>query len=369
VTRIVVVQPALPAYRHDFFSRLHERYGDRFEVAYSPTSLGILTCDNDSLAWARRLGPLRDLGFGLNWQDGALRLPISQGDVLIVSGAPRTLSTLLLLAKARFRGAKTVWWGHYWSSTSRTWRFLLRLLLMRMADAVLFYTDAEVSEYHRLTGARDRRPLAALNNGLHLDMVRLHRRPYIAATRGREILFIGRLTEKASLGLLLEAMARPESLEGLRLHVVGSGSTETALRTQASELGLDERVSWHGATLDEEKIAETANRCLAFVYPGEVGLSLIHALAYGLPAVVHDERWRHMPEIAAFGENRTGRVFRAGRSEDLTRVLAELLDDTAALDQYSREGLAVTETSYNTQDMARRFSELVEQLDPEESQG
>ena len=35
-----------------------------------------------------------------------------------------------------------------------------------------------------------------------------------------------------------------------------------------------------------------------FVYPGEVGLSLIHAMAYGLPCLVHSDRLKHMPEIS-----------------------------------------------------------------------
>ena len=60
---------------------------------------------------------------------------------------------------------------------------------------------------------------------------------------------------------------------------------------------------------EEPDIAQIANRCRLFVYPGGVGLSLIHAMAYGLPSIIHDDRWRHMPEIAAFQDGRTGRTF------------------------------------------------------------
>ena len=40
--------------------------------------------------------------------------------------------------------------------------------------------------------------------------------------------------------------------------------------------------------------------------PGAVGLSLIHAMAYGLPCLVHSNRLQHMPEIA--DQNRYNRL-------------------------------------------------------------
>src|SRR5690606_35591262 len=116
----------------------------------------------------------------------------------------------------------------------------------------------------------------ALNNGVDVEPIQALRKPY-SAERGREILFIGRLTAKAELPLLLEALAL-DRLRGAHLHVIGDGAMRGSLEEHARRLGIDERISWHGGTTDEKAIADIANRCRIFVYPGDVGLSLLHAM-------------------------------------------------------------------------------------------
>jgi glycosyltransferase involved in cell wall biosynthesis len=304
---------------------------------------------------------MRDLPGGAEWQDGAMGIPVRRGDVLVVTGAPRCLSTLGLIAKARLRGARVLWWGHYWSATTRPWRHNLRLQIMRLADAQVLYTDAELAEYRDKLG-RDPGPnVSALNNGIDTDPIARHRAPYAAAARERAVFFVGRLEAKAQLDLLLRALARPES-GGLALHVLGDGTEGESLRALAGELGLEDRVHWHGGSTDEARISAVANRCRLFCYPGGVGLSLIHAMAYGLPAVVHSDRWTHMPEIAAFRDGVTGESFPPGDEGALARVLGGLADDLPALDAMSRAALATTEASFNTADMARRFALAIRRL-------
>ena len=139
-----IFQPALPAYRVDFFKRVFELLGNSFEVTYSAGNLGILTDNIACFSWALKVPPIKSLLVGMEWQPNVLFTPINRGDVVVVSGGPRCLTNLLLLVRARLLGAKTIWWGHYWSSTSTRHRFILRMLLMKLSHAVLFYTDQEV---------------------------------------------------------------------------------------------------------------------------------------------------------------------------------------------------------------------------------
>jgi glycosyltransferase involved in cell wall biosynthesis len=231
---------------------------------------------------------------------------------------------------------------------------------MKAADAVLFYTDAEVASY-RVRTQNGRRPVMALNNGLDLSMIRSLRVNYDASNRERAFLFIGRLTKKANIGLALTALARPEA-EAIALHVLGDGEDKVRLMAMACDLGLGDRVIWHAGTVNEAHIAAIANRCRAFVYPGEVGLSLIHAMAYGLPSVVHDDPTRHMPEIAAFQAGKTGETFVCNDAACLARTMAKMIDNNANLTLYSANALATTQESYNTDDMAQRFVEMVRAL-------
>jgi glycosyltransferase involved in cell wall biosynthesis len=360
VGRITVVQPALPAYRRGLFERMARRFGSRFAVYASPDeNLAGLADGFRQSEWERPLGPMRRLLPGLEWQSGALSIPIARGDVLIVCGAPRCLSTLALIAKGKVRGARTVWWGHYWSASSRSWRAAIRYALMRIPDAILFYTEQEVAEYHSAGRRQKGKPVYGLDNGIETDDIVRLRAPYHAASRPRGLMFIGRLTPKAELGLLLDALALAPCA-GVTLDVIGGGEEEENLRRRCAELGLTGRVSFHGAIGDEARIAAIANDCRAFVYPGGVGLSLIHALAYGLPAIIHDNRWTHMPEIAALRAGINGATFREGDAASLAGAIARLLADPARLDVMSAAAAATTDASFNAAAMSARFCAAIE---------
>lgn len=359
--RITVVQPVVPNYRRGFFAALAKALGARFSVYASDQDMGVLTKDFHRQEWEHPLGQLKRLLPGVEWQVGALSLPIARGDIVVVSGAPRCLSNLALLLRARFHGARTVWWGQYWSASTRWHRFVLRLLLMRLADAVLFYTDAEVATYRAGWGRRDKRPLRALNNGIDIEPIRPLRHGYLPEERGAHLLFVGRVTGKSDLGLLLRAMADP-LLADATLHIVGDGPERAALQREAEQAGLEGLVVWHGATVDEARIAAIASQAALFCYPGAVGLSLVHAMAYGLPAVVHDDVSTHMPEIAAFEDGTTGATFAKGDPADLARVLARLLNAPDRRQAMSREGLRRAEEIYNTGAMTERFVAMVEDL-------
>lgn len=360
---VTVVQPAIPHYRVDFFARLARHYGDAFRVCGSTLEVGALTARDTRWPWEQTLGPIRSLPGGLQWQDGVGEIPVAKGDRLIVWGAPRALSNLGLILKARMRGAKVIWWGHFLSPTSRPWRHALRIVLMRGVHGLLFYTEHEVEAYRATpAGARDPRPVGALNNGIDTVPIAARRAPYLAAERAPAAMFIGRLTEKSRLGLAFEALARPEA-RGLTLHVIGDGEDAAALRDKATGLGLAERVVWHGASTDEDQIAAVANRVRFFLYPGDVGLSLVHGLAYGLPAVIHESALDHMPEVAAFAPGVNGAAFRRGDAADLGRVVGALGNDMARLDRLSQAAVETVAQEFNTARMAERLVAFLDRID------
>jgi glycosyltransferase involved in cell wall biosynthesis len=363
MTRIIHVQPALPFYRVDFFDRLAAQYGDVLEVWYSPSDFGILNERADHPFWARRLGPISSPLPGLLVQNGVDRISVEKGDIVVVSGNARNLSALALLFRARRVGASIIWWGHHWSSTSLRWRQRLRYLPMAMADAILFYTDDEVEAFYA-EGAKPRKRtlVAALNNGIDIEPIRNLRRSYIATERERALLFIGRLTAKSKLRIGLDALALLGEAAPV-LHVIGDGEDKHDLILRADELELGDKIVWHGATTDEANIAAVANRCLAFLYPGEVGLSLIHAMAYSLPAIVHGERRRHMPEIAAFREGQTGQVFAKDDPRSLAETIRYVLSDDSRLEHLSAGASNVVGPTYTTENMAARFVALIDQLE------
>mgnify|MGYP000928837514 CR=1 FL=1 len=355
-----IVQPALPAYRIGLFRRLSDHFAQDLVVYVSRSKdLGELESVDANYSWSHLLGPVRQLMLGLEWQEGAVGVPVSKGDVLVVCGAPRTLSTLVLILKARMKRAKTIWWGHYWSASSKPWRAFLRLALMRATDATIFYTDQEVDEYNKSTSKRSVDKVFGLNNGIETKDIKKLRAPFIVSERPRDLLFLGRLTKKAELSLLLRAMASAEC-QKLSLDVIGDGPEKPLLLNLAEELGISHRVVWHGAITDELGISAVVNLCKVLVYPGSVGLSLIHAMAYGLPAIIHNDRWKHMPEIAAYREGETGVSYSRDSLSSLAGAISSLIADSVRLEDMSSVCVSLTDSTFNLDDMAQRFVKAVE---------
>ena len=199
--------------------------------------------------------------------------------------------------------------------------------------------------------------VAALNNGISNTEIKSLRELYDSESRPTDFFFIGRLTPKTKLKLLLDAMA---VLEGTTLAVVGDGDMSAELRDHAIRLGIADRVTWHGPIVDERRIATIANRSRLSVYPVEVGLSTVHALAYGLPVVVHSDRTRHMPEFAVVDQADVAELFENDSSASLAQALKSALADPVALAARSAAAIALTDRTFNTDDMAKRFMELVE---------
>ncbi|MEM8541244.1 MAG: glycosyltransferase [Pseudomonadota bacterium] len=312
--------------------------------------------------WLHALAPMRRFWPGLEWQPGVLRVPIRRSDVLVLSGQPRTLSTLALILKAKFVGAKIIWWGHYWTATSKPWRATIRLSITRLADAILYYTDQEVKEYSTRYGASNDKLIRGLNNGIEVEDIKALRELYSFNKRPRDLLFVGRITPKAELGLMLKALSH-QLCSDVTLDVIGDGEELAMLRDEANRLGISDRIVWHGAITDEARIAEIANTCKAFVYPGAVGLSLVHALSYGLPAIVHDNRWQQMPEIAALRPGENGVTFEQGNVVALAESTADLLACPEVLSEMSAHSVLTTEHSFNASDMTQRLIAMIDELE------
>lgn len=359
-SRVLFVQPTVPAYRKSFFKNLHEALGQSLVVYSSQLDMGALSQEYDPYKWQRMLQGYKKIG-PIEWQLGVSQISLSKNDLIVLSAAPRTLSNLFLLIKARILGAKIVWWGHYKSSTSSFLGTKIRMFLMRFPHALLFYTDEEVAHFKK-SFPKNTKPIFALNNGLDTKEIVKYRKPYDPIKRKTDLLFIGRVTEKANLLLLISALSN-KMLKNVTLSVIGDGSLKDACKKHAHELDIEDRITWYNGTADEAEISKIANQCKIFVYPGGVGLSLIHGLAYGLPVLVHDSRWHHMPEIAAFENGTNGLSFEYDNTQSLVQVLSRLVQNNKALTKMSKVAIATIAHDYNTDAMATRFMNMITDLE------
>jgi len=189
-SRVLFVQPTIPAYRKSFFKNLNEALGGRLIVYSSQLDMGALSQEYKSYKWQRTLQGYKKIG-PIEWQTGVSQISLSKDDLIVLSAAPRTLSNVFLLIKARILGVKIVWWGHYKSSTSSNLGTKIRLFLMRFPHALLFYTDEEIAHFKK-NFPQNNKPIFALNNGLDTKEIVKYRKPYDPIKRNTDLLFIGR---------------------------------------------------------------------------------------------------------------------------------------------------------------------------------
>lgn len=358
--RILFIQPSIPLYRVPFFHDLSSEFGSSLKVLYSEGDLGKLT-PSHQYTWSECIGRSIKIGFGLLWQKHLINYKIKKNDIVVVSGNPRYISTLILILKVRFLGGKITWWSHYRSSTSKKWSMFLRLKLMKIADGIIFYTQDEVKEYLSIIKQKKETSIIGLNNGIDIHPIKNVRKKYDANLRQKEVLFIGRTSEKSNFNILLEAFNHP-SLNNISLNVIGNDKTYTNLKEVQSYLVRKPKIKWHGILTNEEEISRVANKCQIFVYPGAVGLSLIHAMAYGLPCLVHSNRLQHMPEIAAFQRGVTGLTFQPNNATDLAIKLLAMTSNTKSLNVMSEICIKTVENDFNTTKMALRFIKFIKEL-------
>ncbi|MGG5836503.1 glycosyltransferase family 4 protein [Huaxiibacter chinensis] len=347
--KIIFVQPAIPKYRIPFFERLMESYN--IEIFSNKIDfLGVKSvADLANVKWGKGFSAFFSKIF---WHR---KLPLlrgfRKGDVLVVNGNPRILNYMILLLVCKIRGINTIWWGHGWSAGSYGFFASLRIKMMCIANVVLVYT-----EYEREQLGREN--CYALNNGL--DSEAIHHAIALSNIAHRfqdytRLVFVGRITQKAKLAFVIEAMQLLAPT--VTLSVIGDGALKKDLMNLAHTKGVAHRITWHGALFSEEDIAQVMLQADVFVYPGSVGLSLIHAFNYGLPSVVHNSREMHMPEYAAFIDGFNG----YGYVENDTESFCEAINRYNALSVEQKailrdNAFSTVRKTYNVEDMVSRFN-------------
>jgi glycosyltransferase involved in cell wall biosynthesis len=84
------------------------------------------------------------------------------------------------------------------------------------------------------------------------------------------LLSVGRAVEKKGFDLLLDALAQMPAELAWQWHHIGRGRILDHLRRRAAELGLDDRIVWHGACEQDFVIARYRD-CDLFVLPSREG--------------------------------------------------------------------------------------------------
>jgi len=315
MTDVIILQRALPHTRLRLFTRLWEEFGWKVVSAQNPPKYK-LQVDGDYEFLER-------YDFRFPNSDNPYRCDIPLGKILRETGAKavisefsmRMSSTFDLVARRRLLGGPvTLFWSHGFNmdrglggprQSLMQWP---RSRLFALADGHVCYSE-EGREFLSRFIPEDR--LFVARNTIDLEPIKIlaSSTEPISASGHPHLLIVSRITYNKKMPQLVQIFHKLRAeLPDARLTIVGDGPDAENTRLEAgSELGRS--ITMTGKIYDEATLARHFASADVMVFPGAAGLSINHALAYGLPVIAYDRTPTgpgHGPEIAYVVDNVTG---------------------------------------------------------------
>ncbi len=307
----------------------------------------------------------------LYWQPEALRLFLKQRpDVLIALGSPYSFTAWSLVILGRVFRIPILLWGHGLLGDESGPRWWVRKLLYKLAAGQLLYGEyaknllvkkgfrpetlhvvynsLDYDEQLRVAGSLGFEDIAGFRNKLG-----------VAEGQGL-VVFTGRLQPIKRLDMLVEAAGRL-SERGKIIHIalVGEGTEKEKLAEVARKYGILNNLHFLGVSYEEEYLGLVLSAADLCVIPSGGGLSIMHAMVFGTPVLLHDRLDCHFPEWEAVKEGVTGFFYRYDDIDDLADKMEKALFLEHSKEKMSDECRQVIAEKYNPHRQVERFIDAV----------
>lgn len=207
---------------------------------------------------------------------------------------------------------KTFLWGH--GLGRKRIGNLLRKMMARFAAGIIFYSKNGACKFPEIAGTMK---LVAPNTIYFKNVESLK----IRKSRERCFVFVGRLQRRKKIHIAIDALKLLDAENSYKLIIIGNGECLDDLIKKAE--GLDHhKVEFVNGTYDEEVLACYIATSIAYISPGDAGLGVLHAAAYGTPSIV-SKYAKNGPEIDTFAEDEI--TLFDGTPENLAKNLNKLV--------------------------------------------
>lgn len=266
---ILILQNEIMQYRKALYNKLSELYN--ITVFHSGhKSVDDVDLYRENLTKVFKIGPF-------HFQKGVIsEIRKGEYDVIIAMFDLRWVTNILALllnSEKRF-----IYWGHRYSR----YRFVnhLRNYLMKRSDAIILYNNEEVNRI--IESGLEPDKIFIAENTIYVE-----NHEDLSNEPKSSFLYVGRLQQRKKLDELLYAFAdiMDEIAIEITIDIVGDGEESSHLRKLSDEIGLGERIIFHGTIIQPEKLKSVFAKAYAYVSPDAVGLGVQHSFAYGVPVI------------------------------------------------------------------------------------
>lgn len=215
---------------------------------------------------------------------------------------------------------------------------------LRAADGHLAISEGNFSDMHCVFPERINH---LVYNPVHYDNVSVVERP------GDPVfLYIGRLARVKRVDHIMKALSR---LQGQRweLHIIGDGEEYDSLISLSEQLGIQERVVWHGWRQYPWDAVASATSLLLASDTEPFGLVLIEALARGIPVI--SSNCKYGPREIVNQSN--GWLYPPNDLEELALILRRVMEGELPLP--SPEACRESVRKYAVETIAERYEQAL----------
>lgn len=266
------------------------------------------------------------------YQKGVLKLLKKNYDSYIICTETHCLSSwfFLILRKIFYPHKKVYAWTHGMLCEEKGIKLALYKFQYSLLTAAFIYNERSRKIMVKKGIPADK--LTTIYNSLDYDK-QLHLRRLLQeepiyqrhfGNQNKNIVFIGRLTKVKRFDLLIDAVAQlKERGELANVTFIGDGIEKENMETMVEEKGINDQIWFYGACYDENTNAVLIYNADLCVSPGNIGLTAMHVLMFGCPAITNNDFNNQMPEFEAIVNGKTGSFFKAGDSRSLADTISK----------------------------------------------
>jgi glycosyltransferase involved in cell wall biosynthesis len=267
------------------------------------------------------------------WQKGAFMLVFKNYQHYILYGDSFYISNYFLVLFAKLLGKKTYLWTHG-INQDLSWRSkIFNYPFYYFATKVLLYGNFSRNYMIKL-GFNEKKLLCIYNSLNYYEQIKIRRKLSSSEiyknyfkNNHPVIIYIGRIQKVKKINLLIESIGILKN-EGININliIVGEDQEQVNVLSIANNFNLLKNVWMYGDCYDEVKIGELIYNADVCVSPGNIGLTAIHSLVYGTPAITHSNYINQMPEFESIVDGVTGGFFTENNVSHLAIKIKEWID-------------------------------------------
>lgn len=281
------------------------------------------------------------------YQKGILPLIWKSYDVYIGMGETHGISSWLFPILVRlFKPKKKVYfWSHGWYGKETSIEKLIKKLFFKLPNGGTFLYGDYARDLMIKEGLSPNKLFVIHNSLAYYKQLKLRNSVNASniykdhfQNENKVIVMIGRLNMRKHLDMLIELLAIAKTRSHIyNLVLIGNGEDKDKLIKLSEEKNVSSQVWFYGACYDEKQNAELIYNADLCVVPGDIGLTAIHSLMFGTPAVSHNHFTTQGPEFEAIKSGVTGDFYDYGSVESLTSTVEKWFEthDDRELSRYA----------------------------------